>query len=177
MLHWVVPAGLKYVVETYHVGLYVGVGVRDGVPHAGLCGKVHHYVEPVLLEETVYEAFVGYVPLYEGEVPVQGFKLLEPVFLERDVVVVVHVVQTHYGIVRRGYELLCKVRSNEACGSRYKYRPFHFVGSPFCVSFSVPSEKVPCEHLVLDVCKVCVESVCYYDVAHGLELIEVVDDL
>ena len=44
-------AKLKYVVETYNIGIHVGIWVRNAVTHPALSREIHNNVEMVLLEQ------------------------------------------------------------------------------------------------------------------------------
>ncbi len=61
MLHLVVAACLENVEEADHVALHVGIRVRDGVAHSGLCREVHHLVELLGSKELVDVFLVGEV--------------------------------------------------------------------------------------------------------------------
>ena len=43
MFNLVMAAGFEYVVESYEIGLDVGIRICYRVADSGLCGKVHHY--------------------------------------------------------------------------------------------------------------------------------------
>ena len=45
VLYLVVAAGLENIEEADHIALHVGIRVRDGVAHAGLCREVYHLVK------------------------------------------------------------------------------------------------------------------------------------
>lgn len=90
-----VAAGLEDVVEADEVGLDIGTGVGDAVAHTGLGGEVDHYLGLVLGKEAVNQLLVGNVAFDKGEVRVLR-QLGEALFLETHVVVVVHIVDSHY---------------------------------------------------------------------------------
>ena len=99
MLHRMMPAGFKDVVEPDHVALDIGIRVLDAITDARLSGQVHDDIEVVFLEESVNESLVGEVALDElVGVPfgLRGFLLndAQTVLLQRRIIVVVEVVET-----------------------------------------------------------------------------------
>ena len=69
----------------------------DGVADAGLCGEVHDYLGLVLRENVVDKSFVSEVALDECVLDGAGrgdlFNFGKAVFLQADVIVVVHTVK------------------------------------------------------------------------------------
>ena len=65
MLHRVVAAGLKDVIETYQIALDIGIGVSDRISHASLGSEIHYNIKVVFGEKFFYQNFVGQIPLYE----------------------------------------------------------------------------------------------------------------
>ena len=112
VLDFKVAAGFQDVQEADHVALKVGVGVRDGVAHACLCGEVHHLVEFFCGKELVETflvvdshlcetAILVLGALYHGAVGEVVATLLDATFaetpvLETDIVIVVDVVNADY---------------------------------------------------------------------------------
>ena len=99
VLHGVVAAGLKDVVEADEVALDVNVGMVDAVAHAALGSKVHDNVKVMLRKKAVDQGLVANGTLDENLV---GFGCLcslldegEAVFLELRIVIVVHVVEAY----------------------------------------------------------------------------------
>ena len=99
MLYWIVSAGFKNVVEAYDVALHVGIGVLDAVTHTRLGGQVDHDVEVIFLKKLVYQVAVGNAASYEGPRRARSlsflFYLTQAIFLERWVVVGIHVVKAN----------------------------------------------------------------------------------
>ena len=60
MLHLVVAASFKYVVEAYEIAFYIGVRVGDAVSDPCLGRQVHHYGELVAVKKGFDYALVGY---------------------------------------------------------------------------------------------------------------------
>ena len=58
-------AGFEDVVEAYHVGLDIGIGVLDAVADSCLCGKVYYDVEVILGKKGIDGGFVSDVAFYE----------------------------------------------------------------------------------------------------------------
>ena len=109
MLHRVVAAGLKNVVEADHIALNVGIRVGDRVPHTSLGTEVDHNVRVVLLEDAVDESFICEIAFNKGIV-LELLEFSQSRFLDADIVVVVHVIQTDNFCVRlRGEDTLSKV--------------------------------------------------------------------
>ena len=71
MLHFVVAAGLKDVVEPNEVALDIGVGVGDAVAHACLGGEVDHYGYTVVHEDVLHGSLIGDGGVDEGPVALQ----------------------------------------------------------------------------------------------------------
>lgn len=59
-------ASLENVEEADHVALHVGIRVRDGVTHAGLCREVHHLVKLFCGKEFVDRFLVGDVHAHKA---------------------------------------------------------------------------------------------------------------
>ena len=94
-----VTAGFKDIVEANQVAFDVGIRVGDRIAHACLCCHVYYYFWLVVGKDFVDECFVSQVAFDEGPLGVAvlgsaGSNLLQTVFLDGYVVVVVHVVQT-----------------------------------------------------------------------------------
>ena len=66
MLHLVVAACLENIEEADHVALHVGIRVRDGVAHAGLCREVHHLVKLFCGKELVDRFLVDKVHAHKA---------------------------------------------------------------------------------------------------------------
>src|SRR5690606_19988654 len=111
MFDVVVTAALEHVDEADDVAVDVGVRVGDRVAHAGLGGQVDNYRRLALVEEPVEGRSVDEVELAEGEgvVALQAFQTGQ---LERNVVVVIDVINAHY-LVTAGQESLGDVIADE----------------------------------------------------------------
>lgn len=98
---------------------------KHGIAHACLCCQVYYYFRLVFGKDFVDECFVSQVAFDEGPLGVAvlgsaGSNLLQTVFLDGYVVVVVHVVQTddfHRG--HGAQKLQNKVAADEAGGTGY----------------------------------------------------------
>lgn len=93
------PAGFKDVIETDQVTLDIGIGVGDAVADTGLSRQVDHHIKVVVGKKAVDKGFIGKVALYKSiSAPrMPGCYLLQTVqtvFLDLDVVIVVHTVET-----------------------------------------------------------------------------------
>src|SRR5260370_1147890 len=93
MLDGVVPAPLEDVQETENVAVGVGVGVLQRVADACLRREVDDLMRTQLGEERAHAVDVGDVDAAETE-PAVLLQLLEARFLQRDVVVVIDVVDS-----------------------------------------------------------------------------------
>ena len=92
-------AGFQYVVKANQVAFDIGIRIGDGIAHACLCCQVYYYFGLVVGKNFVDKRFVSQVAFDEGPLGVAvlgsaGSNLLQTVFLDGYVVVVVHVVQT-----------------------------------------------------------------------------------
>jgi hypothetical protein len=94
VLHAAVPATLEDVHEAHEVRVHVGVRVRQRVANTRLRREVDHAIEAVLLEEALHAVAVGHVELHEREALLRR-QAREARLLERDLVVVVDVVEPH----------------------------------------------------------------------------------
>ena len=113
MLHRIVTAGFQNVVEADYIAFDVSIWVSDGVSHTRLCAEVDHDVRVVLLEDAVDESFVRKVTFNKGVV-LKLPEFSQTRFLDSNVVVVVHVVQTDDLCVRLGgQDTLGKIQSDE----------------------------------------------------------------
>ena len=129
------PADLEHVEEADEVGVDVGARVLDGVPDAGLRGEVHDDVGPDAVEELLHRRLVGEVTPHELEPPageavrvgVLRFPARrlgehpQPVFLDADVVVVVHVVEADHTRIGRLEQPLAEEGADEANCAGYEY--------------------------------------------------------
>ena len=94
------PTGFEDVVEAEDVALDVGIGVVDAVAHSGLGGDVDHDIELVLLEQLIDKLLIGNAAFYKRPriariTRMQLFESVEAVFLQGDIVIVVHVVNAN----------------------------------------------------------------------------------
>ena len=131
MSHRVVAAGLQYVVESQHVTLYVGIRVLYRIAHPSLCRQVHHDIEFLPRKKLVDLPLVGDIHLPEyaigvlqtvifnpfGEKFTREAQFLQTAIFERNVIIVVQVVDTNHGIASFGQHLH-QIGANEPCGSR-----------------------------------------------------------
>ena len=120
-----VAAGFQNVVKANKVTFDVGIRVGNGIAHACLCCQVYYYFRLVVGKDFVDECFVSQVAFDEGPLGVAvlgsaGSNLLQTVFLDGYVLVVVHVVQTDD--LHRGHgaqKLQDEVAADEAGGTGY----------------------------------------------------------
>src|SRR5690606_31586968 len=89
--------------------------IREAVAHAGLRGEVHHLRWLVLLEHTIERRTILESCLHEGVSFLSG-KPRHAGLLQRDVVIVVHVVEADYLISPRK-QPLGKMVPNESGGA------------------------------------------------------------
>ena len=128
MLHGIIAAGFQNVIEANHVTLDVGVRVGDGVTHTSLSTQIDHNIRMVLLKNAVDKYLVRKVALDKGIV-FKFLKLRKASFLDANVVIVVHVVQTNdLGIRLGSQDTLGKVGANETgrtCDKNCFFHHFH----------------------------------------------------
>ncbi len=94
-----VPAGFEDVEETLDIAACIGVRVGQGIAHPGLGGEVDDRLEAVPGEQGPDRGAVGHVQAAEGE-PVRRREALPPRFLQRHVVIRVHVVDADHRAAR-----------------------------------------------------------------------------
>ena len=118
-----VAAGLKDVVESDQVALYVGVWIGDAVPDPGLGCKVDHDGRPELPEYAIHGIPVRDGLAEKGEpVPVL-LQLFEPLMLEPDVVVVGDAVHAYDAAVRAVVkQSLDEVRADKTGSTGHHHR-------------------------------------------------------
>jgi hypothetical protein len=123
VFHAAVSAAFENVHEAHDVAVDVGVGIQQGVAHAGLGGKMHHAIEILLGEQRRHAGAICHVHLDEAEV----FRRQQPgqtIALEFRAVVVVEVVQADHSIASRQQQLR-NMHAYEA--SRARDQDFHLL--------------------------------------------------
>ena len=92
-------AGLQQIVKADEVGFDVHVRVVDGIAHPGLRRQIDDDLRLIPVKQRGHGRSVGQIPAHEGEAAArrgarlsQLFQPPEPIFLERDLVIVVHAV-------------------------------------------------------------------------------------
>ena len=116
-----VAAGFQNVVEADHVGLDVGVRIGNGVTNAGLCPQIYHNSRFVICKNPVNDRFVreiSFIKAISG-VCVFGstfFNFSKPPFLDGNIIIIIHVIQSHNVDGRLGSEKLqYQIAADEAC--------------------------------------------------------------
>ena len=66
MLHFVMTACFKYVVETYYIALNICIGVYDAISNSSLCCQVYHNLWLVFSKYIVDELLVGNIAFDNG---------------------------------------------------------------------------------------------------------------
>ena len=115
-----VAAGFQNVVKADHVGLDVCVRIGNGVTNAGLCSKIYHNSRFVICENPVNDCFVreiSFIKAISG-VCVFGstfFDFSKSPFLDGNIIIIIHVIQSHNVDGRLGSEKLqYQVAADEA---------------------------------------------------------------
>ena len=130
MVHRIMTAGFQNVIEANHVALDVSIRVGDGVTHTSLGTQIDHNIRLILLKNAVDKCLIRKVALDKGVV-LELLKLCKTSFLDADIIVIIHVVQTDdLGIQLGSQDALGKVRANETrCASNenchFRYFPLH----------------------------------------------------
>ena len=119
MLDGVVAAALEHVERAGHVAAHVGVRFLQRVAHARLCREVNDARKFLARKERTHRIVVREVQLLEAEVGLCG-EPREPCLLQRDVIVLVEIVQTHH-LVAAGQQLVRGVRPNESRRTGHQY--------------------------------------------------------
>ena len=118
MLHFVVAACFKDVVETDEVTLDIGVGIGDAVAHACLGGEVDDYCYLVFGEDCLHGCLVGDGGVDEGPVALQRLYLLQAFNLDVDIVVVGDAVDAdHLDVLDFLEQALDEVAADKAGGA------------------------------------------------------------
>ena len=144
MLHRVVAAGLQNVVEADHIAFDISIWVGDGVSHTRLCAEVDHDVGVILFKNAVNEILVCEITLNKGVV-LELLKLRQASFLDTNVVIIVHVIQTDdLGIRLGSQDTLGKVGADKTGRTSYKYcfshfyHPYPFLHTILLTTFTYP---------------------------------------
>lgn len=97
MFHRVLSARFQHVIKADNIALDVHVRIGDGIPHARLRRQVDDDIEFILVEKLLNERLVRKVTFDKNPLAVRFirklFDLREAVLFERNVVVVVHIVE------------------------------------------------------------------------------------
>ena len=126
MLHGIMAAGFQNVIEDNHVTLDVGVRVGNRVANASLSTQIDHNIRVILLKNAVDKCLVRKVAL-DKSVVFELLKLRQASFLDTNVVIIVHVIQTDdLGIRLGSQDTLGKVGADKTGRTRYKYCFSHF---------------------------------------------------
>ena len=94
-------AGLKDIVKSDEIGLYVNIGMVYGIAHTGLCGKVDDDIGLVFSKSRIGHSLVCHIAANKAESAAcaftpgsQLFKHVQSVFLEGNFIIIVHAVNT-----------------------------------------------------------------------------------
>ena len=126
MLHWIMTTGLQNVVESNHVALDVGIRVGNGVTNASLGTQIDHNIRVILLKNAVDKRLVCKVAL-DKCIVLEILKFRKARFLDANVVIIVHVIQTDDLSIRlSSQDTIGKVRANETGRSSNENCFIHF---------------------------------------------------
>lgn len=121
MLHWIVAAGFENVEEANDVRMDVTFRVRDGIADARLRRKIHNDVRLAFGKQRVQRSLVRDVNLAESEAFAVLREHLEPLFLERRVVVVRDAVRADNARAFKGVkDMLRKKTADKTRSSRHE---------------------------------------------------------
>ena len=93
MLNRIMTAGFQNVVKANHVAFDVSVRVCDGVTHTCLSAQIDHNIRVILLKNAVDQRLVRKIALNKG-VFLELLKLSKTSFLDANIIIIVHVIQT-----------------------------------------------------------------------------------
>ena len=94
MLHIIVATALKDVGKAHQIGVDIGVGVLQRIPHAGLGGQVNHPFRLLLPEQRFHSGPVGHILADLGESRFAG-QARQARFLESRIVVIIDVIHAN----------------------------------------------------------------------------------
>ena len=107
-------AGFQNVVKANHIAFNVRIRIGNGIPHTGLCTKVHHNVRVILLKNTVDEGLIGKIAL-DKCIVLELLKLCQTSLLDTNIIIIVHVVQANDLSIRlSGQDTFGQVGTDEA---------------------------------------------------------------
>ena len=97
MLNGMVAASFKDVIKSDDIALDINIGIGYRIAHTCLSGKVYDNIKAVFFKAFVNECSVGDIPFNEYPLALalfggKAFDLTEPVFLYRNIVIIIHVV-------------------------------------------------------------------------------------
>ena len=144
MLHGIMAAGFQNVIEANHVTLDVGVRVCNRVANASLSTQIDHNIRVILLKNAVDKCLVRKAAL-DKSVVLELLKLRQASFLDTNVVIIVHVIQTDdLGIRLGSQDTLGKVGADKTGRTSYKYcfshfyHPYPFLHTILLTTFTYP---------------------------------------
>ena len=108
-----VAAALEHVEEAGQVGIRIGIRIDQRMPHAGLCGEMHHVRKPVRREQVGHRRAIRQIDLLEAEVRAVGGKIFEPRLLQPGIVVGVEIVEANHAVAIR-QQTLADVHADKA---------------------------------------------------------------
>ena len=113
MLHRIMAAGFQNVIEADHVAFNISIRVGDRVTNTRLGTQIDHNIRMILLENAVDQLFICKVALNKGVI-CKLLQLCKASFLDANIIIIVHVVQTDYlGIRLSGQDTLGKVGADK----------------------------------------------------------------
>ena len=128
MLHGIGAARLENVVKADDVGLNIHVGIGDGIANARLRRKIDHHGGAMLRKQAVNKGAVGNTAADHGKAALglglcQLLQPLKTVFLDGNVVVIVHIVHAHHVNGGHGRKKLGdEIGADKAGGARHEDR-------------------------------------------------------
>ena len=94
MLNLVVSAPFEDIHESDKVGIHIGVGILDGIPHTRLGRQMHDPFRLVLGEKRFHGGPVSHILADLGKASLAG-EALQPGFLQVHIVVIVDVIHAN----------------------------------------------------------------------------------
>ena len=127
MLHGIVAASFKNIVESYDVTLYVNIRILNTIAYTRLSSQIHNYIKLIFRKQAVYQFTVGYATLHEmiayrWLLTVYLVEFTKAILLQGRIIVGVQVVNTHNGAFCHVLEqTLNQIGSNKTGRTSNKY--------------------------------------------------------
>ena len=121
MLHLMVTASFKYVVETDKVALDICVWIGDRITHSGLGSEVHNNRNIVFCKVFFYCFFVCNRGVDKSPVTIHSLYLIQTFIFDIDIIVIGNRINTyHFNVLYIVEKTLYEIAADKAGGTCYE---------------------------------------------------------